>query len=130
MKFFRKIRQKLINEKKLRNYLLYAAGEIILVDIGKQENELAHQREKVLDMFRNNENSIRTIFNLAGLNTELDLSKGNRVSSNLQLLHSKEFENNVLIFILMAYATENAHYTPMMDNLNAILQLLETEVKE
>ena len=120
----------LINEKKLRNYLLYAAGEIILVDIGKQENELAHQREKVLDMFRNNENSIRTIFNLAGVNTELDLSKGNRVSSNLQLLHSKEFENNVLIFILMAYPTENAHYTPLMENLNAILQLLETEVKE
>jgi len=130
MKFFRKIRQKLFNEKKLRNYLLYAAGEIILVDIGKQENELAHQREKVLDMFRNNENSIRTIFNLAGVNTELDLSKGNRVSSNLQLLHSKEFENNVLIFILMAYPTENAHYTPLMENLNAILQLLETEVKE
>jgi hypothetical protein len=130
MKFFRKIRQKLFNEKKLRNNLLYAAGEIILVDIGKQENELAHQREKVLDMFRNNENSIRTIFNLAGVNTELDLSKGSRVSSNLQLLHSKEFENNVLIFILMAYPTENAHYTPLMENLNAILQLLETEVKE
>ncbi len=67
MKFFRKIRQKLINEKKLRNYLLYAAGEIILVDIGKQENEIAHQREKVLDMFRNNENSIRIIFDLTGV---------------------------------------------------------------
>jgi hypothetical protein len=46
---------------------LYAAGEIILVDIGKQENEIAHQREKVLDMFRNNENSIRIIFDLTGV---------------------------------------------------------------
>ena len=34
MKFFRKIRQQLVVEKKLRNYLLYAIGEIILVVIG------------------------------------------------------------------------------------------------
>ncbi len=34
MKLFRKIRQKLVAENKLRNYLLYAIGEIILVVIG------------------------------------------------------------------------------------------------
>lgn len=34
IKFFRKIRQKLVAENKLRNYLLYAIGEIILVVIG------------------------------------------------------------------------------------------------
>jgi len=101
-----------------------------LDDIGKQENELALQREKVLDMFRNNENSIRTIFDLAGVNKELDLPEGNKESSNLHLLDSQEFENNILTFILTAYATENAHYIPLMENLDAILELLEAEIKE
>jgi len=34
IKFFRKIRQKLLTENKFRNYLLYALGEIILVVLG------------------------------------------------------------------------------------------------
>ena len=34
LKFFRKIRQKLINEGKLSKYLLYAIGEILLVMVG------------------------------------------------------------------------------------------------
>ena len=34
IKFFRKIRQKLLSEDKFRKYLLYAIGEIILVVIG------------------------------------------------------------------------------------------------
>ncbi len=34
IKFFRKIRQRLLNENKLSKYLLYATGEIILVVIG------------------------------------------------------------------------------------------------
>lgn len=34
LKFFRKIRQKLINEEKVSKYLLYASGEIVLVVIG------------------------------------------------------------------------------------------------
>ena len=34
IKFFRKIRQKLLTENKFSKYLLYAFGEIILVIIG------------------------------------------------------------------------------------------------
>ena len=34
IKFFRKIRQKLLNENKFSKYLIYAIGEIILVVIG------------------------------------------------------------------------------------------------
>lgn len=34
IKFFRKIRQRLINENRISKYLLYAIGEIILVVIG------------------------------------------------------------------------------------------------
>ncbi|WP_339893795.1 DUF6090 family protein [uncultured Algibacter sp.] len=34
IKFFRKIRQKLLTENKFSKYLLYAVGEIVLVVIG------------------------------------------------------------------------------------------------
>ena len=34
IKFFRKIRQKLLSENKFSKYLIYAIGEIILVVIG------------------------------------------------------------------------------------------------
>ena len=34
LKFFRKIRQKLISEGNLKRYLIYAVGEILLVMIG------------------------------------------------------------------------------------------------
>ena len=34
IKFFRKIRQKLLTENKFSKYLLYAIGEIVLVVIG------------------------------------------------------------------------------------------------
>ncbi|MFX0557768.1 DUF6090 family protein [Maribacter sp. CXY002] len=101
-----------------------------LDDIAKQENELAIQREKVLDMFRNNENSIRTIFDLSGVNAALDLPELKKASSNLHLLDSQEFENNILTFILTAYATESAHYVPLMESLDAIFELLETEIKK
>ncbi|MEH6682786.1 MAG: DUF6090 family protein [Sediminicola sp.] len=101
-----------------------------LDDIGKQEKELALQREKVLDMFRKEENSIRTIFDFARVNEELGIPEGLQVSSNLHLLNSKEFENNILTFILTAYATEKAHYIPLMQSLDSILELLESEIKE
>ena len=34
IKFFRKIRQKLLNENRFSKYLVYAIGEIVLVMIG------------------------------------------------------------------------------------------------
>ena len=34
LKFFRKIRYQLLNEKKLNKYIFYAIGEILLVVIG------------------------------------------------------------------------------------------------
>ncbi len=34
IKFFRKIRKKLIKQSKVRNYAIYAIGEIVLVVIG------------------------------------------------------------------------------------------------
>ena len=50
IKFFRKIRQKMLNENKFSKYMLYAIGEIILVVIGIliafQVNEWSNQRHQ------------------------------------------------------------------------------------
>jgi hypothetical protein len=63
IKFFREIRQQLLSENKFSKYLTYALGEIIIVveDISRQEKDLGTQRKKVLDIFRTNENSLKTI---------------------------------------------------------------------
>ena len=97
-------------------------------DITKQEEELGIQREKVLDMFRTNKNSLRTIFKQAGIYDDLGLPKTSEDISNLGLLNSTEFENNILMFILASYATEKAHYIPLMHDLDTILKLIKNEL--
>ena len=100
-----------------------------LEDIARQENELGVHREKVVDIIRINENSIRTIMDLSGVSQELGLPMANVKMSNLKLLESTEFENNMLIFILTSYSTEKNHYNPLMHHLNFILQLIDAEIK-
>jgi hypothetical protein len=98
-------------------------------DISRQEEELGNQRVEVLDMFRTNETSLRTIFEQAGVNDNLGLPDTENEISNLALLNSKEFENNVLMFIITSYATEKAHYQPLMEDLDSILNLINQELK-
>lgn len=50
--------------------------------------------------------------------------------SNLGLLESTAFENNVLIFILTCYATEKAHFQPLMRDLDTILDLIRKEIEQ
>jgi hypothetical protein len=103
----------------------------ILQDIAKQENELGLQREKVLDMLQGEGYSLRTILEETDVMPELlGPENGKRSSSNLMLLESQEFENKVLMFILSSYATESAHYQPLLRELDAILELIVTEIKE
>jgi len=53
IKFFRKIRQNLLNEGKTTHYFKYAVGEIVLVVIGiiiaLQINKLSEQAIKLID---------------------------------------------------------------------------------
>ncbi|HLT53768.1 MAG TPA: hypothetical protein VKZ97_07750 [Flavobacteriaceae bacterium] len=94
-------------------------------DIRRQEEELGIQRIKVLDMFRTNNYSLRTIFEKAGVSESLGLPNTEITESNLSLLDSKEFENNVLMFIITSYATEEVHYRPLMQDLDKILKLID-----
>jgi hypothetical protein len=62
MKFFRKIRQKLLTESKFSRYLIYAIGEIILVVIGilialainnhNEENKNIEQEQVILKQLK------------------------------------------------------------------------------
>ncbi|KAA3622356.1 MAG: hypothetical protein DWP94_08385 [Flavobacterium sp.] len=101
----------------------------IIEDVAKQEQELAVQREKVLDIFRRNENSLRTILDLTAVNEEIGIEKMTQPESNLKLLDSREFENNILMFILTSKGMEEGHYLPLMTQLNNILDLIEKEIK-
>lgn len=103
--------------------------ESTLEDIARQEEELGNQRAKVLDMFRTNKNSIRTIFEQTNPNSDIKFYEKNINLSNLNLLESIEFENNILMFYLTSRATETSHYKPLMNELKSILELLQTEIK-
>jgi len=100
-----------------------------LEDISRQEKDLAVQRKEVLDMFRTDKNSLRTIFQHAGVHKSLNLPEVENEISNLNLLKSVEFENNVLMFILSSYATEDTHYRPLMETIDAVLLSIEKELK-
>ena len=65
IKFFRKIRQKLLSENKFSKYLLYAIGEIVLVVIGilialqiNNWNESRKQEVEQIKLLQNFKNSI------------------------------------------------------------------------
>ncbi len=100
-----------------------------LDDIAKQEEELHVQREMVVDMFRSDTQSIRTILDLSGVSTgEMGLTKKPTHQSNLNMLNSTAFENNVLLFLLTSRFTETTHYTPLLNDLNTILDMIEGEL--
>ncbi|WMI69054.1 DUF6090 family protein [Mangrovimonas sp. YM274] len=99
-------------------------------DISKQETDLGIQREKVLDLFRSDAYSLKTIFDLTGASQEIGLQPTAQPTSNLELLQSQEFENNLLMFALSSSAMEATHYSPLMDDLNAILELIDAEIEQ
>ncbi len=72
IKFFRKIRQKLLSENKFSKYLLYAIGEIILVVIG--------------------------ILIALSINNYNDIQKTNKTEKHLLKSLQSEFQNNLVMF--------------------------------
>ena len=60
----------------------------------------------------------------------MGLKKSSRVGSNLALLESMKFENELLLFILTGSLTETAHYQPLLEEINEILVLLNQEIED
>ncbi|MDC6391131.1 DUF6090 family protein [Maribacter sp. PR1] len=99
-----------------------------LEDIARQEKDLGLQRENLLDMFRTNEYSLKTVFEDSGIYKEMGLPEVAGTQSNLSLLSSTEFENKLLMFILTSQATGDAHYQPLMLYLDSILETISKEL--
>ena len=99
-------------------------------DISKQETMLDKERNKIIDMFRTEKNSIKTIYDLTGVSKELGLPVSSESAGNRDILLSKEFENNMLMFILTSIKTETAHYNPLMQSVEEILKTIDGEIKE
>lgn len=99
-------------------------------DISKQEMMLANERDNILDMFRSEENSIKTLYDLTGVSDELGIPASSDRTSNRNLLKSKEFENNMLMFILTSIKTETVHYNPLMQSIVEILKTIDNEINQ
>lgn len=100
IKFFRKIRQRLLSENKFSKYLLYAIGEIILVVIGilialqiNNSNELNKQRAKEVQFLKNLKSDL--IFEESTLEryTGIRESIVNSAQSALEHFNGKPVEN-------------------------------------
>ncbi|MEO1010263.1 MAG: DUF6090 family protein [Bacteroidota bacterium] len=108
--------------------MLLATWMATLEDIYGQEKELNAQRRRVMDLFGAN-NSIRTILEQTNGDTASMFPKKENQISNLDMLNSLEFENNVLMFYLTSLSMEDSHYDPLMKDVNTILDLIKTEIK-
>lgn len=102
-----------------------------LEDIARQEADLRDQRDKLLDLFRQDQYHIRTVLDQVGASEEvMGLSPSQEGHSNIEVLDSTVFENSLMIFILTSILTETEHYQPLLAELDVILALIESELEE
>lgn len=99
IKFFRKIRQRLLSENKFGKYLLYAIGEIVLVVIGiliaiqiNNRNELRKSQDEVLDIYN------QIVFELN--NDISELSNNLEYYENLEPIFDKVFSDSRSVDLL------------------------------
>lgn len=92
IKFFRKIRQKLLSENKFSKYLLYAVGEIILVVIGilialqiNNNNEIRKQQDQELHYLKNLKTDLE--MNIEHIDDYIETRKHTIASANAILEH-------------------------------------------
>ena len=72
---------------------------------------------------------MRTVLEQANIiDQQMGLVKSKSQDSNLSLIKSREFENNLLPYILTGMMMESEHYNPLLEKINKILELIETEI--
>lgn len=118
IKFFRKIRQKLLSENKFSKYLIYAVGEIVLVVIGI-----------LIALYINNLNTekqdsitLKGYLNNISENIEVDIANLERIAvfRDSSIIGSNYFMNmieqeTILMEQYSIYFTEYFHYNPWLD---------------
>ena len=117
-------RMEILSDTELRKRL--TSWESFVESVLHQEEGLRQQQELAKDLFRGSDGSIRTILAQTGAAPEaLALKWGGDLHSNLPLLKSREFENNLLLYMLSAISTETNHYQPLRREIETILELIE-----
>nr|WP_299339607.1 DUF6090 family protein [Allomuricauda sp.] len=109
IKFFRRIRQRLLIEGKFSNYMLYAVGEIILVVIGilialqiNDYSEGQKERKKEVILLSNLSKEIELDVLQIEYNTRLSRERLNRLDSLVGLLKNPDSVQN-LFFIRKSF---------------------------
>ena len=133
IKFFRKIRQKLLSENKFSKYLIYAIGEIVLVVIGiliaLQVNNLNEERKLTLQLDKINQNLIQEFeANQKALNTAirgLDWTK----RGSLEILSLIGKSDKELININIDSLIETSLFWPTWKPTNFVLNELKSTGK-
>jgi len=105
IKFFRKIRQRLLTENKFSKYLLYAIGEIVLVVIGI-----------LIALSINNWNQKR--IETERLNSVLNIVKADLIKDTLNILRPiKDYENKKVILLKII---EKEKSKPSLDSITEL----------
>ena len=129
IKFFRRIRQRLLSENKIIKYLLYAVGEIVLVVIGilialninnwNQEIKTKKQEIKILAELKND---LKT--NLNEIIETYNTTRSRQLSTVLILDY---FENNKTIDDSLKQAFENINMDGLFNIANTTFKYIESE---
>jgi len=140
IKFFRKIRQKLLSENKFSKYLLYAIGEIILVVIGilialqiNNRNESQKERAQEQELLNQLQSEFQS--NLQQLDEKTDI-RNQMISASLKLLHHidhPETRNADSITKYIGLTAINPTFDPIVNDINSSgrIQLLQNvDLKE
>lgn len=98
-------------------------------DISNQERMQDEQRNSTVNAFRDEGHSIRTILDHTGMSEKMGIPVGEKAMSNLSVLESTAFQNNILMFIITSQSTETEHYNPLMFQLESILKVIDQELE-
>ena len=127
IKFFRKIRQKLLSENKFSKYLFYAIGEIVLVVIGilialqinnlNEQNKSKKKEKKILSEIRSNliedlKDHDQNIFYIT--------SKDSIFERLITLLNSDSPYDNTLSKSMMGITIAGPHFNPIKTGYNTM----------
>jgi hypothetical protein len=116
-----------ITNDSLRIHL--ASWGSFLESIKLQEQDLRLQREKVRDILRRENASIRTILDQTGISQDvIGIRNAEENFSNLEVMLSREFENNVLTYIITSIQAQEEHYKRLLEKIQTIRTLIDSEV--
>ena len=116
-----------ITDQTLRKHL--AGWEPFVQQVRWQEDALREERQHVLNLFRGDSGSIRTILEDNDLATqEMGLVANPDPATNQQIIRSRSFENRMLMYLLTAQRTESELYRPLMQEIDIILELIKREL--